>query len=194
MKYLQLLLAVSAWPVLLVLRLALILLGLVVVPLALPFSSRGVSLSDGRDINILPQWAWLWSNDYDGTDGDKRGWWAENTPFGLPVEHFVSRYTWTALRNPVNNLRFTDLGSAPASDLEYTLWGSPAVADKPQEGGFQLVLGTLGWKAWAGLYYVHEWSATRAFVVRLGFKIRPDHAGQGETKGMTFKCNPYKAI
>ena len=85
-------LALLQWAVLLVVRVALIVLGLMVVAVAIPFAVPGLSVSDLRPIVNLPRWAWLFGNDYDGLDGDKRYWWADNCDayvlFGLlPLRH-----------------------------------------------------------------------------------------------------------
>lgn len=170
-------------------------IGLVVVAIALPFRVKGYSGSDGREISNLPKWAWLFGNDYDGLQGDKRGWWAENTPFGWPVDSFMAMWWWAAVRNPVNNMRFVKLWQAPVKGSTITYVGDYTVRDHPGEAGWQFVTTENGGKHWYGFYLVHQWSDTRAFVVRLGFKVQPDDAGtDGEPVGMTTKINFYKAI
>lgn len=60
-------------------------------------------------ISKFPSWAWLWSNDEDGV-----------TPPG-----YTSRwgtFVWTALRNPVNNLRFVSGVSGQGRPLYYRSW------------------------------------------------------------------------
>lgn len=187
--------ALAQWSWLIIARLAGILSGLLMVALAIPFRVPAVSLSDGRDIVNLPRLAWLWGNDFDGLLGDKRGWWSANTPFGWAVDSFLAMYWWAAIRNPANNMRFLDLFSAPIADAAIGYRGRFTVEDKPGMDGWQLVWSERDGKRWYGFYLVHCWSDTRAFVVRLGFKIKPEHAGRLEPrKGLTFKINPYKAI
>lgn len=170
-------------------------IGLVVVAIALPFRVKGYSGSDGREISNLPKWAWLFGNDYDGLLGDRRGWWAENTPFGWPVDSFMAMWWWAAVRNPVNNMRFVKLWQAPVKGSTITWVGDYTVRDHPGEAGWQFVTTENGGKHWYGFYLVHQWSDTRAFVIRLGFKVQPDDAGtDGEPLGMTTKINFYKAI
>ena len=73
--------------------------------------------------------------------------------------------------------------------------GQYTVEDKPGMGGWQFVWAEQEGARWYGFYLVHEWSITRALVVRLGFKVKPSHAGRDEpAKGMTFKVSPWKAI
>lgn len=171
------------------------LIGLPVVAVAVFFPVAGVSVSDGRPIVNLPKWAWLFGNDFDGLDGDGRGWWAANTPFGWPVRSHRSRWWWAAIRNPANNLRRIAYFSCPVSKCAIKFNGSAEVEDKPGKGGWQLVTAYAGGLEWYGFYLVKELTSTRAFVVRAGFKIKPSHAGSDEPdKGYTFKLNPWKAI
>jgi len=164
--------AVAQWLFLAVCNLVLFVLGLVVVAVALPFRVPGVSVSDGRPIVNLPRWAWLFGNDYDGVHGDKRGWWAANTPFGWAADSFGAMYTWTALRNPVNNM----------------------LKDSPGMGDWQFVVAKHGLRRWYGYYWVHQWSDTRAFVVRMGYKITKADQGGTELIGMTTKIDLFKSI
>ena len=187
--------AFAQWGFLLVSNLLLDVLGLFVVAATIPFRVSGVSGSDGRPIVNLPRWVWLFGNDYDGLLGDKRGWWAANTPFGWPVDSFLAMWWWAAVRNPVNNMRFVKLWQAPVKGSTITYKGDYFVRDKPGSAGWQFVKTENGGKCWYGFYLVHQWSETRAFVIRMGFKVQPDDAGtDGEPKGMTTKINPYKAI
>lgn len=203
------------WFALVLARLLSIALGLPVVALAALFPVLGVSVSDGRQIVNLRRWAWLWGNDFDGLDGDKRNWWADNCDalvlFGLlpmlrrigvpvprvPVTSWLARFWWAAVRNPANNMRLLALFSCPVSECVIRCLGQPLVEDKPGKGGWQFVVARRPGRInlWCGFYLVRELTATRAFVIRLGFKIRPDHEGSSEpAKGLTFKLNPWKEI
>lgn len=51
-------------------------------------------------------WIWIWDNDRDGSLGDRRGRWF-NKRKGTP-HTFISQWIWMAIRNPVNNMRFSD--------------------------------------------------------------------------------------
>lgn len=188
---------VLSWLFLIAVRLVLIALGLVVTPVALLFETSSSSVSDGRPILVLPDWAWLWSNDFDGSLGDKRGWWDAHAPFGLGAHHFLSKFIWLAVRNPVNNLRRTDWFSCPVKDCYIDHLGSAVVEDKPGKGGWQLVEAEhqITEERWYGFYWVHEWNERRALVVRLGFKIKPEHADKEEPpKGFTVRLNPWKEL
>lgn len=193
----NLMLALAQWAALIVVRAILILAGLLVVAVAVPFRVPVASLSDGRPIINLPRWAWLWGNDFDGLLGDKRGWWADNTPFGWPVDSFAAMWWWAAIRNPVNNLRFVPGLNCPVADCMISHAGQYVVEDKPGMGGWQFVAARRldGVSRWYGFYLVREWSPRRALVIRIGYKIKPSHVGTGEpAKGVTFKINPFKEI
>lgn len=76
--------------------------------------------------------------------------------------------------------------------------GAALVEDKPGQAGWQFVSAQRpdGLARWYGLYCVWQLNTEQAFVLRLGFKIKPEHAmATGEpAKGMTFKLNPWKSI
>jgi hypothetical protein len=54
----------------------------------------------GNPIVSFPKWAWLWSNDEDGVYPT---WYAKLNPAWSKARTI---FTWSALRNPVNNLRY----------------------------------------------------------------------------------------
>lgn len=188
--------AVAQFAFLFLSNIVLVLLGFVVVAIAIPFRVDGYSESDGRKIVNLPKWAWLWGNDFDGLLGDKRGWWAENTPFGVAVDSFLAMYAWAALRNPANNKRLLSWYQTPVVGSEISYKGDFTVEDKPGMGGWQFVKTVHDGHASYGFYFVHEWSLTRAFVIRFGYKVKPMHSGSTDelAKGFTTKVNLYKAI
>lgn len=201
------------WLFLILSNIVLDLLGLVAVAVAVPFARASISKSDGRPIQVLPAWAWIWSNDYDGITGDKRLWWANNCdsqatlglfPWlrskGIAVpklteNSFWSKYWWAAIRNPANNMRFVKWWSAPITGSTISYYGKYDVADKPGQGGWQFVIADSGKTKYYGFYFVHQWNSTHAFVVRIGYKITPDMANTvSEPKGMVTKINFYKVI
>lgn len=205
----HLFLAAAQWLLLLPVRVVLILLGLVVVPLAMP-----LLVTEGPPVPFtqapgnwqfrrLPAWAWLWSNDRDGAVGDKRGWWHLNAPFGLGAYHPLSMFVWLALRNPANNMRFTRWLGCPVTDCDYRYWGDENVEDRPGEGGRRLLLAThkKTGRRYYGFYGVWQWSTTRAVVIQIGFKGEPkdwaeDYTGDlsRQWAGMTFEINLFKDI
>lgn len=188
---------IVGWFLRALLHIVLAAVGIVVVPIALLFKTSGTSVSDGRPIIVLPDWAWLWSNDFDGALGDKRGWWDAHAPFGLGAHHFFSMFVWLAIRNPVNNKRRTSWFACPVADCYVDYAGDFEVEDKPGKTGWQFVEAEheRTEQVWRGFYLVYPWNAERALVLRLGFKIKPSHADTNEPpKGFTFRINPWKAI
>ena len=102
---------------LLILEIPVILLGLLINAIAIPFRYEDRShLNDGQPRTYtkypehgtwkrirLPRWALWWDNPYDGLLGDKRGWWANRCRESDRTEYnFLSMYIWSALRNPAN--------------------------------------------------------------------------------------------
>lgn len=201
--------AALQWALFLPLRVALILLGFLVVLFALPFLTfEGPSIPFTQApgnwrLARLPGWSWLWSNDRDGALGDERGWWHLNAPLGLGAYHWFSQFWWLAIRNPANNMRFTPWFSCPLTECDYRYWGDESVEDRPGQGGQRLMLAThkTTGRRYYGFYGVWQWSATRALVIQLGFKPEPsDWADDYSTdpsaqwKGLTFEINPWKSI
>jgi hypothetical protein len=188
--------ALLQWSWLVAVRLLAIIVGLFLVAVALPFRRLGRSVSDGRPIINLPGWAWLWDNAHDGMLGDKRLWWAQNTPFGWPVDSYLAMWWWAAIRNPANNMRLLAMFSAPVDGAKIRYRGDYTVEDKPGFDGWQLCWSEMDGRRWFGFYLVHCWSLDRAFVIRLGFKVKPEHSGRTDEprKGLTFKVNPFKKI
>lgn len=195
---------------LIALRAVLVLAGLLVVPLALPFrhvndATRAPFTEAAGDwlLVTLPRWAWLWSNDRDGALGDKRGWWHTHAPFGLGAYHWLSMLVWLAYRNPANNARFTRLMGCPVTECTFEFWGDEVVKDKPGLGGMRLLVVThrqTGRRYW-GFYWVKTWSDRKALVMQIGFKGEPsdwsdDYSADPsrQWKGLTFEANPWKNI
>lgn len=84
------------WPIFAVISLALRLLGLIVVPIALALK--------GRHSNNWPKVFWLWGNDEEGCPK----WWLELAEDKWYTKAFPC-FWWYAIRNAVNNFRFTFL-------------------------------------------------------------------------------------
>lgn len=202
--------AIAIWCCLIVARVTLILFGFIIVPIALlqaqtyeltrrPYGARlGTWVYRG-----LPSWAFIWDNRTDGTLGDTRGYWAnEATPFGLPVGHWFSQWWWLCIRNPTNYLRFVPPFSCDVSledNRPRLLSGQSYVRDKNGHSGYQFVKSG-GY--FYSFYYVHQWSETRAFVLRIGHKVEPRHGDMSWTyknvtkrfKGFTARISPYNRI
>lgn len=204
--------AALQWCVKFPVELALMLLGLPIVPIALLFrivheeTTQAFTQYPGTwKLVTLPRWAWLWSNDRDGAWGDTRGWWDANAAFKGGCSAFANMFWWLAVRNPANNTRFLDWFAcnvaAPGLVLTYT--GDRDVKDHVGMGGLQFVRAQLGDRRWYGLYFVHEYKRWpgRGMVIRLGFKIEPSDAEKDWSAdpqkawiGMTYRVAPFKDI
>lgn len=148
MKPLMFLEALLGWSAAVLLRLPLFLLGLILVPIGLMFPIEDrKSIRPFSEHNThrnwwhvgLPKWLWLWSNDRDGAKGDKRGWWDLNCPTGNS-DDFKSRFVWMAIRNPVNNMRFTPGFAINMFDTEVELIAGKEYVDDDDDGS------GLGWQ------------------------------------------------
>lgn len=98
---------------------------------------------------------WLWGNEEDGVTGPT--WWSFRN-IGRP--HWQSDFHWSALRNPVNNLRFVP-GINPVIDparvrhIRHTWWHNANEITLTWQGpfaGLQIMLTFLGssWHFWWG--------------------------------------------
>lgn len=122
------------------------LLGSLVTALAIPFAESSLKVSTpyrdapekGRwHLRKLPKWAWLWSNDIDGTLGDYRGEWAEKRNWRPNT--WLSQWLWL-WRNPINNLRHVmlPLCGINAYTAEFEIIAGSFFIDK-QHPGYQLL-------------------------------------------------------
>lgn len=191
--------------------------GLFIVPVGLLFSVKQSSRSDGREIDNLPKWLWIFGNDSDGTYGDKRLWWDKNCDeqvlFGilplirkvypkLPVlnsKNYLPRYWWTAVRNPSNNLRWVPIITCPVSKCKITYSGQYDVSDKLGKEGWQFVTATNDRSdyQWFGFYFVWKYpNTTHGLRIRFGYKIKPkdEYDPNAEDVGFAFSVLPWKDL
>lgn len=99
-------------------NLPLFLLGLVLVPFAIWFRVVQRGPITDRLIANAPRWLWLWGNDEDGLAAD---WYDQQHQDWSP---FRVMYTWSALRNSVNNLRFVPVLSPKLNPAQIGWWHS----------------------------------------------------------------------
>lgn len=107
MKYLKAVLllawAVPTWIVYQLINVPLMLLGLLIVPVAIAFLRERVSPITGKPIVDAPAWLWPWGNSEDGYD--PLWYWIARPRWS----RFRRMYTWAAIRNSVNNLRWVPI-------------------------------------------------------------------------------------
>lgn len=109
------------------------------------FSTLGPLLPSGEQLWHWPHWAWLWDNDENGVDPN----WFKDAHPKWPVAW--REFVWTALRNPVNNLRYVRGVSLKGRPLWRKTWG-----DRPG-----------GWYAMAG------WNSSGFPVLSAGRNVNP---------------------
>ena len=187
-----------------------LILGFFLVPVGLPFLKEEESVSDGRKIYNLPKWLWLWGNDADGANGDKRLWWDKNCDalafFGLfpwlrskginaptlTSGHWLAQYWWLAFRNPANNLRYVPYISCQPINTVVRYFGQEKVKDKLGMEGWQLVF-AIDRKypfAWCGLYWVIKFpNSNHGLRIRLGYKVEPDDRYKDQSIGFAISIS-----
>lgn len=207
------------WICFILLKAAVVLLGLAVVPVL--YRYRHVSFADVPKV-FTP---WLnpedWNDGHRGTDKSLPKWWIDEpvsdigiTVFGKDVvfrkarEHrgfgFGSWYHYHAIRNPANGLRnieWLDLDIDPAKvkyySPDYRLRYEPVSMRKDGAKTAWYV----AWQGWqAGMKYVHVWNDKRHFVMKMGWRIEPkdktvpiDPAGtRVDDAGFATKLLPYR--
>ena len=194
---------------LLLVELPLMILGLIVVAIALPFrrtipgTSKAFTEAEGTwELVRLPTWALLWDNPYDGVLGDKRGWWHIYTD---DCRSFKSMYLWTAIRNPTNYFSRNIAGCNVSECCITKLWGQDTVVEEPGKGGWQLLkaVSTVSGKEYYRLFIVlpYFFDNTHAFMLDIGWKIKLSHNGttkdarpQDIYKGNVFTISPWKGL
>lgn len=193
--------ALSQWLVLGIARAILWVVGIFVVPIALPFS-REVFTYRGL-IEILPDWAWIWSNDRDGALGDIRGWWEDNCVFWGGPNNFLNRWWWLAFRNPVNNMRFIRLISVNMREAKTILLaGQPLVHDSQHIYGWNFLKADGPKFHYYSFHWISKpWLKGHVAHFRIGHKIEMWHNGYDWTddpqkawQGFTVSFSLYKKV
>ena len=167
------------YPPLVAIKLLAVVIGLIAVPLAIPFgyvteppSREGRSdrnVYSGWTFRTLPSWAqWLWGNDKYGAYGNY--FWDDMHD---DPEEYWPQFVWLAVRNPANNLNNFALFKPKISSVDVIVYGAQEVSDTQGKAGLQLA--TAGWLA--GLYWILPYGNGRSLKVRLGFEISPKTNG-----------------
>lgn len=157
-----------------------------------PWAFHSVPLK-WRTGNLLQRFVWLWGNDKDGFNGDRRGEWAAIS--GYDEESFASRYWWN-IRNPSNNLRYTDMFSCiPDNCTEVDIWGYDFELDnKPViDEGWWFIRAQANGRTYYSYRAVKKHDEGKwAHNASIGFKLKPSHFahGESENKGFTDRITP----
>ena len=122
----------------------------------------------------------LWSNLEDGDLGEPSG--KQSVRVNGEERKFWNRYYWLAFRNPFNmGKRTIPFFHCLVDDCDIEYYGDRDVSDKrKEEDGWHFVKATnreTG-KVYYGYRSVRSLSDTTVRQVRVGFKIKPSHAGE----------------
>ena len=190
------------------------LLGFPLVALALPFRiehpSLDVPFSDPRQTTgvhrfvTLPRWARWWSNEFDGAEGDRRGWWntycLEN--YEQDAKAFYSMWQWLAVRNPANYWARVVTG-CDVSRCVITKLAGQDVCDEDTPGWHFLVAESDSGTLYHYFGFCLPWwfDPTHMLFGRFGWKIKLSHnttpSSADETdrfKGSVFRMSLWKEI
>ena len=190
------------------LRVPMILLGLPMVWVALPYRmDSGVVLAFTQFpqhgfwvLERLPTWALWWDNVFDGMYGDKRGWWANE----CKGEH-TSRYNmwrWAALRNPANYFSRNVCGIDVSQIRVEKVAGNLHDESVAPYRGFFLLKGTAqNGRIYPRLYMEFAIYGTHGLMLDFGWKIKLSHNGtpsdapeKDRIKGIVFTISPWKEL
>lgn len=185
-------------------KLVLAAIGLVIVPILLPFRKidESTRLASGWVFSNIFGW---FGNPFDGLYGDKRGDWitmcrmAGRDPYG-----YWSMWLWAAVRNPVNSWSRVVAG-CDVSRCEITkVWGHDLVIEEPGKGGIQYLVATRDdGKQYFRFFAVIPWLAdpSHAVMLDVGWKIKLSHAGttpdatpNDRYKGLVFTASLWKTL
>ena len=181
------------WLVLFVGRMAVMLLGIVVVPIgALTLrevdSDREHSWTDWR-MKKMNKLFWLWDNDRDGSMGDTRGNYNDHQrPGFIRNSSYLKAVYWLAIRNPANNWsRFMHPNSVDVRDLEIEKLAGDSIVTKGAKKAWQLTIGRGKTFNYYGFYILTP-AKDGHWNIRLGHKIMEKHIGKD------YSGDPQKAI
>jgi len=160
--------SLPSWSVMLIIRLPLYLVGILLVA----WQSKQVEVRPSRYfpnrrlLQFRARWMFIFGNEEDGVDGLRGGdpaqtWWAEKT------EDCSTRgriFMWSALRNPVNNIRYVSVLNPRFNPQKIRYIGTD----------HEPVAGERGWFfIWQGLYSAFRLETGRRRVW-VGWKLRPE--------------------
>jgi len=177
--------SIIVWPLYILIRIPLIILGLIITPINIwYYEAKGKWLF------------WLWGNDENGLSDtfytDKYG------------HNFWTYYKWLALRNPANNMRFAKYLNCYLPDVsEYGFYGASNVWVKKSEGFDGKFKYSYMWAKEGSRYYTlffmaFAWSNEKYFELKLGHKVYPEDCANKQTwnglkfKGFGFQLKPYR--
>lgn len=172
--------AIATWALVIVVRVVFAVLGLVVIPFAIP---RFKFTGEWRLLR-LAWWALPWDNQRDGLLGDKRlHFWTvgDQFPKWMADKPYVKAYWWLAIRNPTNWLTRQGLGCdltrhsierlAEGEGWWFNRAGKYWYAFELKRGGFEFFIGFKVLSKYIG----RDWSedpskAVKGFTARIAWQ------------------------
>ena len=199
------------WLALATLRIVMIALGILAVPLGLPFRSTGPSVPFTQypgewALVRLPAWLRPWDNEFDGMLGDKRGWWNNNRLVGSGEDcrTFRSMFLWGAIRNPANYFSRRTAGCDVSQCVITKKYGDDYVVEQSGVRCWHLLSAeSIDGTRYFRFFCVLPWwfNPDKAFEIDLGWKIKLSHNGtteqaepQDRFKGIVMLVTPWKDI
>jgi hypothetical protein len=170
--------SIPIWLLVLAIHLLFILIGL---PL-IAWQSGYPTVDENKRLQFRARWMWLYGNREDGIDGrgggdPEQAWWMERTK-GVTLRERI--FEWSALRNPVNNLRYIPVICPKFRPKWIRAVGT---GDEPPDGQF-------GWAfVWQGPYSGLYIKTPRIWFW-IGWKFKPsDMKGIPETDTRLPRCD-----
>lgn len=184
------------------LSLFLVILGIIIVPFALLFSTKEINTTkqqfNGWEYRQLPKWAWIWDNTIYGTMGNTDFISRDRNPFYKNPTGFMSQYYWLVFRNPTNNFEQWKYSSVDLRECSPIAWIGKEYIDN-DISGFQFVwcYPKNSFFPRVGLYFMLPiFKSGRAVECRIGFKLNPKHNGTNRERrvGLTIIINLFKGF
>ena len=174
----SLIIALTTWVAVIVIRVVFAIAGLAVIPLAIPrFTFNG----EWRLLR-LSWWALPWDNERDGILGDGRlRYWVDGDQFPqwMADKPYIKSYYWLAIRNPTNWLTRQGLGcDLTKHSIERLAEGDGWWFNRAGKYWYAFEIKRGGWRFFIGFkvltkYIGRNWSgdegkAIKGFTIRLG--------------------------
>jgi len=156
-------------------RFTLILLGFVLVPIGLLFKVKDYSKPtditiDGKTYKYpytvrMPKWLWLYGNEEEGISSNYSPWGGKHGSRAITSNWVM--FLWAAIRNPVNNFRFTKLGQCDMTRCKHEVCkGENWYYAKSTHVDTGRVYFSFRWRKW---YYYKGQNVSS--IIHLGFKV-----------------------
>lgn len=193
------------------LQIPLILIGIVVVAVLIPFRKTDETTKKlFTEYPIGGYWEFSnfgtwWGNPFDGLLGDKRGWWDnECRKKERTCRNYFSMWLWAAVRNPVNYFSRCVAGVDVSRCVITKLAGKDVVEADTGLPGWQYLLATRDDGKQYHRFFTeipYPFSKRHMLMIDIGWKIKLSHNGttpdarpQDRFKGDVFTISLWKSV